>query len=136
MVEFEVVKPLVGGILIGLSAAILMLAKGRIAGISGIVEGVLKPTQGDIFWRVIFLFGLIVGGLTMSLFIPENFDFSTNRSLELIALSGLLVGLGVHVGCGCTSGHGICGISQISVRSLVAVPTFMTAGALVVWFLN
>ncbi len=136
MVEFEIIKPLIGGMLIGLSAAILMLTHGRIAGISGIVEGVLRPKSGEVAWRVLFLSGLIIGGVTMSMLLPERFDLSTNRTLTMTAIAGLLVGIGVHVGCGCTSGHGVCGISRISVRSLVAVPTFMTTGALVVWLVN
>ncbi len=136
MAEYEIIKPLIGGMLIGLSAALLMLAKGRIAGISGIVEGVLRPKTGDIAWRVIFLAGLIIGGFVMSALLPERFDLTTNRTMGMTALAGILVGIGVHIGCGCTSGHGVCGISRISVRSLVAVPTFMGTGALVVWLVN
>lgn len=136
MVEFEIIKPLIGGMLVGLSAAILMLTKGRIAGISGIVEGVLRPKAGEVAWRVLFLSGLIIGGLAMSMLLPERFDLTTNRTLVMTAIAGLLVGIGVHVGCGCTSGHGVCGISRISARSLVAVPTFMTTGAVVVWLVN
>jgi len=136
MVEFEIIKPLIGGMLVGLSAAILMLTQGRIAGISGIVEGVLRPKAGEVAWRVLFLSGLIIGGLAMSMLLPERFDLTTNRTLVMTAIAGLLVGIGVHVGCGCTSGHGVCGISRISVRSLVAVPTFMTTGAVVVWLVN
>jgi len=136
MTEFEIVRPLLGGMLIGLSSAILMLAKGRIAGISGIFEGILRPKSGETLWRVLFIGGLLVGGFAMSLFFPERFELQTNRSLEMLGLAGLLVGFGVHIGCGCTSGHGVCGISRISARSLVAVPTFMAVGGLVVWFMN
>jgi len=136
MAEFEVIKPLIGGMLIGLSAAVLMLTKGRIAGISGIVEGVLRPKSGDLMWRVIFLAGLLVGGMVMAMLLPERFDLTTNRTIQMTAVAGLMVGIGVHIGCGCTSGHGVCGISRISVRSLVAVPTFMGTGALVVWLVN
>ncbi len=136
MVEFEVAKPLLGGVLIGLAASILMLAKGRIAGISGIFEGLLRPKRGEILWRFLFILGLIIGGLIMNQFQPERFNLATNRSIEMIAIAGVLVGVGVHIGCGCTSGHGICGISRISPRSLVAVPTFMGVGALVVWAIN
>ena len=127
--EFEIVKPLIGGTLIGLSSAILMLGAGRIAGISGILEGILRPKPNEFLWRVIFILGLCLGGFITSQFIPERFDLTTNRSFELIALAGLLVGVGVHIGCGCTSGHGVCGISRISSRSLIAVPTFMLVGA-------
>ena len=133
MTEFEIVKPLIGGVLIGLSSAILMLGRGRIAGVSGILEGILRPKTGEVLWRVLFILGLCIGGLFMSFILPERFNLDTNRNIEMIALAGLLVGVGVHIGCGCTSGHGVCGISRISSRSLVAVPTFMLVGALVVW---
>lgn len=136
MTEFEIIKPLIGGMLIGLASAILMLGRGRIAGISGIFEGILRPTKGDFLWRVIFILGLSFGGLFMSFIMPERFNLESSRSLEMIGLAGLLVGIGVHIGCGCTSGHGICGISRFSVRSLVAVPTFMLSGAVVVWLIN
>jgi len=136
MQDFEVIKPLLGGMVIGLSAALLMLARGRIAGISGIVEGVLRPRPGEVTWRLLFLGGIICGGLVLSFIMPERFVVDINRTMPMIALAGLLVGLGTHIGCGCTSGHGICGISRFSVRSLVAVPTFMTTGAVVVWLVN
>ena len=136
MAEYEILKPLLGGMLIGLSSAILMLVKGRIAGISGIFEGLLRPIPGEIRWRLLFIGGLCLGGIIMFQFLPERFNLESERSLLMIALAGLLVGIGVHVGCGCTSGHGVCGISRISMRSIVAVPTFMLSGAIVVWLLN
>ncbi len=134
--DFEIIKPLLGGVLIGFASAFLMLVRGRIAGVSGIFEGLLRPKSGDILWRFLFIFGLTVGGYAMASIMPERFSLETGRSIELIALAGLLVGIGVHLGCGCTSGHGICGISRVSMRSFTAVPTFMGAGALVVWFLR
>ncbi|MDQ7048195.1 MAG: YeeE/YedE thiosulfate transporter family protein [Enterobacterales bacterium] len=136
MQDFEIIKPLLGGMVIGLSAALLMLARGRIAGISGIIEGVLRPKSGEIAWRVLFLCGIICGGLIFSFIMPERFVVEINRTTWMVALAGLLVGIGTHIGCGCTSGHGICGISRFSVRSLVAVPTFMLTGATVVWVVN
>ena len=136
MTEFEILKPLIGGMLIGLSSAILLLARGRIAGISGIFEGILRPKPGKTLWRVLFISGLSLGGFAMAMILPERFVLETNRSIETLGIAGLLVGFGVHIGCGCTSGHGICGISRISVRSLVAVPTFMGTGAFVVWLVN
>jgi len=136
MQDYEIIKPLLGGMVIGLSAALLMLARGRIAGISGIVEGVLRPKQGEVAWRVLFLSGIICGGLVLSIIIPERFVVEINRTTGMVALAGVLVGIGTHIGCGCTSGHGICGISRFSVRSLVAVPTFMLTGATVVWLVN
>jgi len=134
--DFEIIKPLIGGVLIGFASALLMLVRGRIAGVSGIYEGILRPQSGDILWRFLFIFGLVVGGFTMQAMMPEQFNLETSRSIELIALAGLFVGLGVHIGCGCTSGHGVCGISRISMRSIAAVPTFMGVGALVVWYLR
>ncbi|PCJ48461.1 MAG: YeeE/YedE family protein [Gammaproteobacteria bacterium] len=136
MSEFEVLKPLIGGMLIGLASAILMLTKGRIAGISGIFEGILMPKSGEISWRLFFISGLIIGGFAMSFVIPERFDLMTNRTIEMIGLGGLMVGFGVHIGCGCTSGHGVCGISRFSPRSFAAVPTFMGTGAVVVYLTN
>jgi uncharacterized membrane protein YedE/YeeE len=136
MAEFEILKPLLGGILIGLASIILLLANGRIAGISGIFEGLLKPKAGEYLWRLLFVAGLMIGGFVMSVLVPERFDLLTNRTIGMIALGGLLVGLGVTVGCGCTSGHGICGISRFSRRSLVSVPIFIATGAVVVWLMN
>ncbi|MFT5520784.1 MAG: putative membrane protein YedE/YeeE [Enterobacterales bacterium] len=134
--EFEIIKPLLGGVLIGFASALLMLSIGRIAGISGIVEGLLRPKTGDVFWRFLFILGLVFGGFVMSFIMPERYSLETGRSIEMIALAGLLVGVGVHLGCGCTSGHGVCGIGRISKRSFAAVPTFIGVGALVVWFLG
>jgi len=134
--DFEVIKPLLGGMVIGLSAALLMLARGRIAGISGIIEGVLRPRPRELAWRLLFLAGIICGGLVLSFVMPERFVVDIGRTTPMIALAGVLVGVGTHIGCGCTSGHGICGISRFSVRSLVAVPTFMLTGAIVVWLVN
>ena len=136
MAEFEVLKPLLGGMLIGLSSAILMLVKGRIAGISGIFEGLLRPIPGEIRWRLLFIGGLCLGGIIMFQISPERFNLESERSLIMIGSAGLLVGIGVHIGCGCTSGHGVCGISRVSMRSMVAVPTFMLSGAIVVWLLR
>lgn len=136
MAEFEVLKPLLGGMLIGLSSAILMLVKGRIAGISGIFEGLLRPIPGEIRWRLLFIGGLCLGGIIMFQILPERFNLESERSLIMIGSAGLLVGIGVHIGCGCTSGHGVCGISRVSMRSIVAVPTFMFSGAIVVWLLR
>ena len=136
IVEFEIIKPLVGGMAIGLGSAILMLSIGRIAGISGIVEGILRPRSGDWDWRIIFVVGLLFGGFLMYSMMPERFVIDSGRSLMMVGAAGLLVGFGVHIGCGCTSGHGVCGISRISMRSLVAVPTFMLSGAIVVWLIR
>lgn len=118
---------LAGGALIGLAAALFLLLNGRIAGISGVLGGLLKPVSGDIAWRVAFILGLVGAPLVYGLFaglpVPQiDADYAA-----LIA-AGLLVGVGTRYGSGCTSGHGVCGVSRLSPRSLVATATFMAAG--------
>lgn len=116
---------LAGGVLIGLAATLLLWLNGRVAGVSGILNGVLFPRAGDRAWRIAFLAGLVVaGGLYMALVpgapLPRS-DFS--RATLIVA--GLLVGFGTRMGNGCTSGHGVCGLGRLSIRSLAAVITFM-----------
>lgn len=123
---------LAGGALIGLSASLLLALNGRVAGISGIVGGLLVPARGDVVWRALFVAGLVAGGIAAYLVSPESFDASGAPALPLVALAGALVGLGTRLGNGCTSGHGVCGISRLSPRSLAATLTFMTTGALTV----
>lgn len=118
---------LAGGMLIGLSAAVFVLFNGRIAGISGILGGLLEWPKGDVAWRVAFLAGLIGASLVYGavLTLPEvriDADFPT------LIIAGLLVGVGTRYGSGCTSGHGVCGLSRMSPRSLVATVAFMLAG--------
>ena len=118
---------LAGGLLIGAAAAMFLLLNGRIAGISGILGGVLRPKDGDTGWRVAFIAGLIAAPLLYQLATPlpaVNIDAST---AELV-VAGLLVGVGTRYGSGCTSGHGVCGLSRLSPRSLVATAAFMAAG--------
>lgn len=121
---------LLGGGLIGLAAALFLLFTGRIAGISGVVGGLFSPSPGDFGWRVLFVLGLIGGGLVAMMFAPSSLAWEVPRSLGAVAVAGLLVGFGTRLGNGCTSGHGICGLSRISRRSLVATLTFMAAGAI------
>ena len=118
---------LAGGVLIGMSAAMLVLLNGRVAGISGIVGGLLKPRSGDIAWRVAFLSGLVAAPLCLALVrsMPEP---RIDAGFGELALAGLLVGIGTRYGSGCTSGHGVCGVSRLSPRSLVATACFITAG--------
>ncbi|WP_428266771.1 YeeE/YedE family protein [Haliangium sp.] len=125
-----------GGVLIGLASILLLLGSGRIAGISGILGGALRPRAGDTTWRVLFLAGLVVGGAIMLALRPEAFAFEVDRSLFAIAGAGLLVGFGTRLGSGCTSGHGVCGMSRLSPRSLVATVAFMAAGAVTVVLIN
>lgn len=118
---------LAGGVLIGLSAALLILGSGRVAGISGIVGGLLKPGGPDTVWRLAFLGGLLAAPLLWRLFaaLPEAQPVTGGG---MLVVAGLLVGIGTRYGSGCTSGHGVCGLSRLSPRSLVATLAFMGAG--------
>jgi uncharacterized protein len=119
---------LLGGALIGVASALLLLTHGRIAGISGITGSLLQPTP-DRGWRVAFVGGLLTAGALAAVVAPSAVGASV-RSLPLVIAAGLLVGFGTRLGGGCTSGHGVCGLSRLSARSLVAVATFMTTGAI------
>ncbi len=123
---------LAGGLLIGLAATMFALLNGRIAGISGVIGGLLKPARGDIAWRAAFILGLVGAPLVYMLFavLPT---LQIDAGYGTLAVSGLLVGVGTRYGAGCTSGHGICGLSRLSPRSLVATATFMAAGFLTVF---
>ena len=126
---------LAGGILIGLATALLLLANGRVAGISGILGGLLRPTRGDIAWRVTFILGLFVAPLvwlSMRAMPPAQIDHSP----ALLAVGGLLVGIGTRFGNGCTSGHGVCGIARLSPRSLLATACFLAAGFVTVFIVR
>ena len=118
---------LAGGMLIGLSAAVFVLFNGRIAGISGILGGLLEWPKGDVAWRVAFLAGLIGAPLVYGavLTLPE---VRIDADIPTLIIAGLLVGVGTRYGSGCTSGHGVCGLSRMSPRSLVATVAFMLAG--------
>ena len=129
MTNFTPFSALAGGVLIGISASLLLLLNGRIAGISGIVAGVLRPVPEETSWRVYFIAGLLVGGLTLLAVRPSSFGV-TPVSTTLAILSGLLVGFGTRLGGGCTSGHGVCGISRFSPRSITATITFMITGVI------
>lgn len=132
MTHFTPVASLIGGALIGLAAALLLVTHGKIAGVSGIAGGVLQPRAGDVSWRVWFLGGLVGGGTLMALFQPAAFGVPPARGLILVAIAGLLVGFGTRMGSGCTSGHGVCGISRLAPRSLIATAAFMIAGVVTV----
>ena len=116
---------LAGGVLIGLSATLLLWLNGRVAGVSGILDGVVLPKSGDVSWRAAFLLGLVLaGGLYMAL-VPGASLPRTGFPPPGLVIAGLLVGFGTRMGNGCTSGHGVCGIGRLSMRSIVAVATFM-----------
>lgn len=122
---------LAGGALIGAAASLLLLTHGRVAGISGIAGGLLRADTPDRDWRLGFLVGLVLAGVVATLAYPSAVG-ATPAPLALVALAGVLVGFGTRLGNGCTSGHGVCGLSRLSRRSIVATGTFMLAGALTV----
>ena len=122
------ILPLGGGVLIGISVSLMLLWNGRVTGVSGIVSGALQPAPGDLSWRFSFLGGLLAGGTLLELFYPEMMATQLNRSLPTVVMAGLLVGFGTVMGSGCTSGHGICGLSRLSRRSILATGLFMLFG--------
>lgn len=138
IINFTPYSALLGGALIGLSAAVLLLFKGRIAGISGIAGGVILPEKGDIPWRILFLVGLVVGGVLYQLFgiSPGVESIQPVTGKVGLILAGLLVGIGSALGTGCTSGHGICGLARRSFRSLVATLTFMLTAMITVFIVR
>jgi hypothetical protein len=128
MSGFTPVSGLVGGALIGLAAALLLLGSGRIAGISGILKGSLFPEAGDLGWRLAFLVGLPLGAWLATQASADAMGFTLDAGPARLVCAGLLVGFGSALGNGCTSGHGVCGISRGSRRSLVATAVFMLTG--------
>ena len=119
---------LAGGGLLGLAVSWLLLANGRIAGISGIVGGLLASWNDESAWRMSFLLGLLAGGVVLMAAVPEAIVPPAGRSPAVVAVAGALVGYGTRLGSGCTSGHGVCGLTRLSPRSLVATLTFMATG--------
>jgi len=118
---------LMGGALVGAAAALFVLLNGRIAGISGVLGGLLRPVKGDVAWRAAFVIGLIVAPLIYLLFGSPPKP-RIDADFGALVLAGLLVGVGTRYGAGCTSGHGVCGLSRLSPRSLVATAAFMATG--------
>ena len=123
---------LAGGMLIGLAAALFILLNGRIAGISGVLGGLLKPRSGDIAWRVAFIAGIVGAPMVYAAFTALPV-LQIDAGTSLLVLAGLLVGVGTRYGAGCTSGHGVCGLARLSPRSLAATVAFMAAGFAVVY---
>jgi uncharacterized membrane protein YedE/YeeE len=118
---------LLGGVLIGIAAAMLVLLTGRVAGISGIVGGLLAPRRSEIGWRLAFVAGLLAAPLVMMV-LGRTVVPRIDAGFGMLVAAGLLVGVGTSYGSGCTSGHGVCGLSRLSVRSLVATVAFMACG--------
>lgn len=142
MENFTPLSAAIGGVLIGLAATLLWVVNGRTAGISNIAGGMYPMRRGDELWRILFLIGLPVGGWIGYLIGPSILSEvpATLPVIELptlwLAIAGLLVGVGTRVGRGCTSGHGVCGLARFSVRSIVAVLTFMATAALTVFIVR
>jgi uncharacterized protein len=136
--EFTPMQSLAGGMLIGLSATLLMLLHGRIAGITGIMAGLLPPyagnnDSGDLGWRAAFVAGLVASPFLYSVIFKAPVALQVAGSPLLLAISGTVVGIGVTYGAGCPSGHGVCGLARFSLRSLAAVVTFMGAAVATVF---
>ena len=129
---------LAGGILLGLASALFILVNGRILGISGILGGLLLPKGADAGWRVAFLLGMLAAPVTLAWIAPADLITAPtiDAAYEAVVIAGLLVGYGTRLGSGCTSGHGVCGLSRLSPRSLVATGSFMAAGFAIVYVMR
>jgi uncharacterized protein len=129
---------LAGGILLGLASALFILVNGRILGISGILGGLLTPKPSEAGWRVAFMLGMLAAPATLSWVAPPDLLSAPriDASYALVVIAGLLVGFGTRLGSGCTSGHGVCGLSRLSPRSLVATGSFMAAGFVMVYVMR
>ena len=136
MENFTPVSALFGGGLIGLSVTLLLLFNGRIAGISGIMKGIFSSPKAEKLWREAFLGGLILGAFLFNLFVPDFFIPRQNYPYELLVAGGVLIGIGTRMGNGCTSGHGVCGIARLSLRSTLATLTFIASGMITVSLLR
>lgn len=122
--------PLIGGSIIGIAVSLMLYLNGRVTGVSGIISGALSRPKGDSAWRLNFILGLILGGMALKLIYPQSLSSQLDREIPWVITAGLLVGFGTVMGSGCTSGHGICGLSRFSPRSLVATIVFMAFGIL------
>ena len=136
MENFTPLSALFGGALIGLSITILLLFNGRMAGISGIMNGLFNSPKNEVIWRFTFLCGLIIGAIIFQFMSPDFFTPRQGYPLWLVAVGGFLVGIGTRLGNGCTSGHGICGLANLSKRSLFATLTFMLTGMVTVYIIR
>ena len=130
--HFTPLSALIGGLLVGTAATLFVLFNGRIAGISGIVGGLLRPLAGDVAWRIAFVLGLLMAPLLYRLNAPLP-TLQIDAGYPLLIVAGMLVGIGTRYGAGCTSGHGVCGLSRLSPRSGVATAVFMSAGFVTVF---
>ena len=136
MEKFTPVSALIGGAAIGIATLVLLFANGRVAGISGISGGLVHLPRGDMAWRVLFLCGLIGGALIHRAGFGWSDGITFDASWPLLVAGGLLVGFGTRLGGGCTSGHGVCGMARLSLRSIVAVITFMLAAGVTLYIVR
>lgn len=136
MEGFTPVLSTLGGLLIGLAAIVLLLANGRIAGISGITAGVLRPKKDNTLWRILFIAGMLIGAMLIRWFHPDALAIRIDVSNAALLLGGFLVGIGTRIGNGCTSGHGVCGVGRLAPRSLVASATFFGLAVLTTWVIR
>jgi len=136
--HFTPFASLTGGIILGIASAIFILVNGRILGISGILGGLMPPKLGDTFWRISFLLGLLVAPTVFHAVVPAQYITapSIDATDMMVVIAGLLVGIGTRYASGCTSGHGVCGLSRLSPRSLVATLSFMGAGFAMVYVMR
>jgi uncharacterized membrane protein YedE/YeeE len=136
--HFTPFASLTGGIILGLASAIFILVNGRILGISGILGGLMPPKLGDTFWRISFLLGLLVAPTLFHAVVPAQYITAPRIDATdmMVVIAGLLVGIGTRYASGCTSGHGVCGLSRLSPRSLVATLSFMGAGFAMVYVMR
>ena len=128
----EWINALIGGTIIGIAVSFMLLLNGRVTGISSIINNTFSAVKGDTAWRVFFILGLFLGGLFMKWFNPDVFTGALLTESWTTVIAGLLVGFGTVLGSGCTSGHGVCGISRLSLRSIVATMVFISAGIIAV----
>lgn len=133
--SFSPLTALSGGILIGVAASLLVLVTGRVAGVSGIVGGLLRPNAGDAAWRIAFIGGMVISPLAYKLVAPLP-EMQIAANYPTLILAGVLVGIGTRYAAGCTSGHGVCGVSRLSLRSLAATLAFMIAGFVTVFLVR
>lgn len=129
----QIYMSILGGLLLGLAAGVVLVANGRVAGVSSMVSSSFRPRAVDSSWQIVFLLGLIAGGALLSWLDPAALPVGQVAPIELMVGAGLLVGFGARLSGGCTSGHGLCGVGRLSGRSVIATGTFMAAGALTVW---
>ena len=132
--NFTPASALIGGILIGIAATLLLALNGRVAGVSSIIGSLFNPDRGDVAWRMMFLLGLMLGAGVYGILRPVAIQLTS--SIPVLVIAGLLVGFGTQLGNGCTSGHGVCGIARLSPRSIVATFVFMISAAITVYLVH